>query len=44
MTRKILSGIDTPVHVVKKTGGSSDHAKCELNECIENARASAMQG
>ena len=41
MTRKIRSGIDTPVHVMKKTGSSSDQAKCELDDCIENARASA---
>lgn len=39
--RRTRSGINTPIHVVKKTGSSDDQSKCELNSCIEVSQATA---
>ena len=41
MARRNSSGIDIPVHVMKRTGTSCDESKCELLECSETARAAA---
>lgn len=41
MVRRTSSGIDTPIHVVKKTGSSNDQSKCELISCVEVSQAAA---
>ena len=41
LARRTSSGIDTPIHVMKKTGTSHDESKCELPDCCETARAAA---
>ena len=41
MARRTSSGLDTPVHVLKKTGSSNDQSKCELPACSELLNAAA---
>ena len=41
LVRKASSGIDTPVHVLKRTGTSNDHAQCELDVCTQLSQAAA---
>ena len=41
MVRRTCSGIDIPIHVLKRTGSSRDHSACELSACLETSRAAA---
>ena len=41
MVRRTCSGVDTPIHVMKRTGSSHDHSKCKLTACSEATRTAA---